>query len=155
MKNRILRFLSSASGILVASVAILVVVLGFMTISTQAHRLAQAPFMKIHPRYSGGEVVRSFSSGGAFWQVHRPVFDGLLGERRDGFVQVDVEQFSADKPAQASIDFDGDGAADFNLLLPSNGAAPQVEALSSAVTGLDAWSREGESAIVRIHLSRR
>ncbi len=155
MKNRFFQLLSSASGILVASAAILVVAYGFMTISAQAHRLAQAPFMKIHPRYSGGEVVRSYSSGGAFWQVHRAVFDGLIGERRGGFVQVDVELFSADKPAQAPIDFDGDGAADFRLLLPENGASPQVEAISTAVTGLGAWSREGETAIVRIHLVRR
>jgi len=155
MKNRIFRFLSSASGILVALAAILVVAYGLFSLSTQAHCLAQAPFMKIHPRYSGGEVTRSFSEGGAFWQVHRAVFDGLFGQRRDGFVQVDVEQFFADKPAQASIDFDGDGAADFRLILPANGAVPEVEPMSDKVAGLGAWSRDGARAIVRILLSRR
>jgi hypothetical protein len=152
MKTRIFTLFASASGYLYAAAAILVVVFGFMTISTWSHKLAQEPFMRVHPRYSGGAVARSFSAGGAFWEVHKPVFDGLVGERHEGFAQIGVELTAPGSAASAPIDCDGDGTADFILSLPAGDGAPEISSPAPFVKGLGAWSREGESAIVRVKL---
>jgi len=155
MKSRILNHFASASGYLCAAAGIFVVTFGFFTVSTQAHRLAQAPFMRIHPAYSGGEVLRSFSEGGAFWEVHKPVFDGLVGERREGFVQIGVEFLAPGTAASAPIDCDGDGRTDFILSLPAGEGAPEISGPAPFVRDLGTWSRDGESAIVRVTLERR
>lgn len=50
--------------------------------------LASATGVTVSPWYSGGEVVRTINHGPYRTDIHRPVFDALIGERETGFVQV-------------------------------------------------------------------
>lgn len=153
MKTRLFRLLASFTGGLYATLAALLVAVAFLFLSHFSHALAGAPFMRIHPRLSGGEARRSFAADGAFWTVHRPVFDGLVGERDEGFVQTDVELFHPGTKAHAPIDFDGDGTPDFTLTLPESGA-PVLSGNGPNVAGLGLWSRRGESATIRVLLHK-
>ena len=53
--------------------------------------LAAATGVKISPRFSGGEITRTADHGRYLTRMHRPVFDGLTGERDEGFIQVEWE----------------------------------------------------------------
>ena len=118
------------------------------------HAVAKLPFMRNHPVYSGGEIVRTEKTGGAEWRIHRPVFDGLISERRHGFVQIDVIGTASGE--RHAVDYDNDGSPDFILELPSSpNGRPDVKAISTSTTGLENYARTGNGWIVRVGLDRK
>jgi hypothetical protein len=126
----------------------------FFLSDSLAHSLAQLPFMKNHPRYSGGEVVRVESGGGAEWRIHRPVFDGLLSENDHGFVQIDVD-YQGENAISRDIDHDGDDSADFTLSIPGHSSGePSVTALSENVTFLERRAATRDGWIIRVGLDK-
>ena len=67
--------------------------------------------------------------------VHRPVFDGLLGDRSDGFVQIDWRPAAKLPPMlQEKIDVDGDGREDFLIVLDT---VKQTAAVSPDIAGVE------------------
>jgi hypothetical protein len=104
-----------AGGYLWAALALPVVLATFFGMEGFARGFVGMTGLRISPWFSGGEISREVDHGTYRTLIHEPVFQGLLGERRNGFVQVDW------KPAEGStlpdsigeaIDLDGDGAAD-------------------------------------------
>lgn len=70
------------------------------------------------PRFTGGEVARSIDHGSYRTVLHRPVFDGLVGERADGFVQIDwvpVEKQSLPSAIVEDLDINGDGSSEVSV----------------------------------------
>jgi hypothetical protein len=118
------------------------------------HAVARLPFMRNHPVYSGGEIVRTEKTEGVEWRIHRPVFDGLISERRHGFVQIDV--IGAASGERHTVDYDNDGSPDFILVLPSSSEGyPDVTTISTSTTGLENRARTREGWIVRVGLDRK
>jgi len=78
-------------GYLWAALATPAVLLTMLYHSGLSRRLADASGIRISPRFSGGEIARTVDHGGYRTIVHRPVFDGLTGDREKGFIQVDWE----------------------------------------------------------------
>ena len=74
--------------------------------------------LKTSANWTGGEVVQTVDHGAYQTEVHRPVFDALIGERQEGFVQVAWRPPEA-LPARIDeeIDADADGQADFRVEL--------------------------------------
>ena len=52
--------------------------------------LVRAPFMKIDPAFSGGEVERTVNQGAYTVNIHEKVFPALIGEGDEGFRQVTI-----------------------------------------------------------------
>ncbi|MBO4772264.1 MAG: hypothetical protein J5595_06975 [Bacteroidales bacterium] len=52
--------------------------------------LVRAPFMKIDPSFSGGEVERTIESAPYTIQIHEKVFPALIGEGDEGFRQITI-----------------------------------------------------------------
>lgn len=52
--------------------------------------LLRAPFMKIDPFFSGGEVERTIESGAYTVNIHEKVFPALIGEGDEGFRQITI-----------------------------------------------------------------
>ena len=99
------------------AVLMMVVVLAtFLGMNSFSHKLISATGLKISPWFSGGEIVRTIDHGSYKTLQHRAVFDALIGQRAEGFVQVDFSPSAAlpDK-INEKIDFDLDGKIDFNL----------------------------------------
>ncbi|MDD5209723.1 MAG: hypothetical protein PHV36_10080 [Elusimicrobiales bacterium] len=82
--------------------------------------------LRISPVFSGGELARTINRKGYSVFIHRPVFDALLREKKEGFVQVDWGPAEA-LPARLSetLDLDGDGRAESILELET--AGPEVK----------------------------
>jgi len=152
-----MRRLASSLVYPVGLVYVLAIAALFPSIGLLSHELAQMPFMRIHPRYSGGQVVETIRTDGVEWRVHRPVFDGLMRERGHGFIQIDA-LCETPPPSGAGIapDCDGDGRPDFRLVLPAAASeAPKLVPLSPLVTGLESWADTGEGWIARVGLDRK
>jgi hypothetical protein len=88
-----------------------------------AKQLVNGTGLAISPRCTGGEVLQRLERGGYQLWVHRPVFDGLIGERREGFVQVDVMTRGRSLPLEIreEVDYDRDNKADFELQIGGGG----------------------------------
>jgi hypothetical protein len=86
-------------------------------------------------------------------QIHRPVFDALIGERKEGSVQVDWTPREA-LPAQVDeeIDFDGDGQTDFRIVLDTQTLAATLTPYAPPVMGLESVNRVDEKLVVRVQI---
>ncbi len=71
--------------------AILIVAATFMGNNYFSRKLASAAGVTVSPRITGGEVVQVNDRGTYRALVHRPVFDGLTGDRATGFIQINFE----------------------------------------------------------------
>jgi hypothetical protein len=123
-----------------------------------AKLLAHTTGVKISPRFSGGEIVRTQRHDGYETRVHRPVFDGLVCERARGFVQVDWmrREPQGELPPQIdeTIDFDGNGLADFRVQLNTRSHTVTIVPLSTNVLGLDRDYHLAQGEIVRVQLRK-
>lgn len=99
------------------AVLMMVVVLAtFLGMNSFSHKLISVTGLQISPWFSGGEIVRTIDHGSYKTLQHRVVFDALIGQRAEGFVQIDFSPPAAlpDK-INEKIDFDLDGKIDFYL----------------------------------------
>ena len=90
--------------------------------------------LTVSPWYTGGQVARTVEHGGYRTEIHRPVFDALIGERSEGFVQVAWRPDTA-MPARVDeeVDYNGDGRADFRLQV---GTSPREASLTPLADGV-------------------
>ncbi len=139
-----------------AACALLIVLACFIKMDYFSHRLAAATGVTISPWFSGGEVVQTTEHGAYRTLIHRPVFDGLLMERRDGFVQIDWEP-TATLPVriEEAIDYDGDGKMDFVVALNTGNGRAALSSRSASVVGIEGTFKLTKGWAARILLRRQ
>jgi hypothetical protein len=105
-------------GYIWAGLGIPILLFGFMGQDFLVQKLFVDPGLKISARWSGGEVVQTIDHGTYQTAIHRPVFDGLFGERNKGFVQIDwTSKQELPEFIDENVDFDRDGKEDFQVIL--------------------------------------
>lgn len=141
------------AGITWAIVCLIIIMVLFPALNPLAHSLSKLPFMKINPRYSGGEIVREYNKGSYAISIHRQVFDGLIGERKNGYVQVD---WRGKIPAQIndSIDYNNDKAIDFIVKIDSTTAQTTLAPLNPKVKDIEASTKTSYGWAVRVGLKK-
>jgi len=105
-------------------------------------QFVSATGLKHSANWSGGEVVRTINHGAYETRVHRTVFDALIGEWSEGFVQVSWSPLDA-LPARIDeeIDADGDGQADFRVEVDTANKASTLTPYTPWVLGLEGTYR--------------
>ena len=147
--------LRMAAGYAAAVAATFIALATFFGMNVFAHKLVDLTGITITPRYSGGEVVNVMARDGYEIRQHRAVFDGLFGERNDGFVQIDFAPLAALPPTiSTEIDIDMDGAADLRLKYDVEKNSAQVEAYNPRVVALEGCYVLKERRAVRIQLKK-
>ena len=98
-------------------------------------------------------MVQTLEHGTYQTEIHRPVFDALFGERKEGFVQV------AWRPADAlpmridkEIDADADGHPDFRIELDTESRQASLIPYSPKVIELQGAYHLGEKLAIRVAL---
>jgi hypothetical protein len=104
------------AGIIWAFAGLILIIILFHGLNSFSVSVSKLPFMKINPRYTGGEVENQVIAERCTLDVRRPVFDGFLKERNSGFVQLD---WHGEIPGviMDSIDYNRDGIKDFYIMV--------------------------------------
>lgn len=141
------------------AVACVVVVLAmFMGNDYFTAKLASATGITISPRYSGGAIVRSVEHGAYRTVIRRPVYDGLLGERKDGFLQIEWQPFTAvtalPPVIEEGIDFTGDGKEDFAFRLDTATGRGTLTPRNPSVIALQTLVKVNQGWVARIQLRK-
>jgi hypothetical protein len=100
------------AGISWAFLCLILIIILFPGLNSFSVSVSKLPFMKLNPRYTGGEIANQVISKSCTLDIRRPVFNGFLKERNSGFVQLDWHGTIPDM-IKDSIDFDHDGNKDF------------------------------------------
>ena len=125
----------------------------FIGMDTWAKAFVSVTGLKVSPLFTGDDTAFTVSREGYETRVHRPVFMGLLCDRREGFIQIDFGPLDAvpatlDEP----VDYDRDGTTDFRIQLDTRTAAANLTELTPAVLGLGGTYRLKDAWAVRVNL---
>lgn len=85
----------------------------FMFRPAYTQLMMRLPFMKVDPKFSGGQIVDTICLPDHRLYIHESVFPALFGESDEGFVQIDVVG-NIDAIVD-TVDYNNDGKNDFIL----------------------------------------
>jgi hypothetical protein len=139
-----------------ALLAFFIALVTFVGFDTLPRVLVAATGITVSPRFTGGEIVRTVDHGVYKTYIHRPVFDGLIGERQEGFVQLNWEPFAGLPPViQEKIDYDGDHREDFLVTLDTRTGDASLTAFDTSARSIDRSYRVKKGWAVRVLLQKR
>ena len=136
--------------------AVPLVLATFMGYELLAGELVAVTGLHVHPIYSGGEVAQTIQYEHYQTLIHRPVFDGLLGQRERGFIQIRWQMTDANLPRSLDeqVDFDADGSNDFRIHVDTDTQEARIEALDRRVLSVGQVFHVPDGRIVRVRLRR-
>jgi hypothetical protein len=130
-------------------ILILVLFPGLNSFSASASRL---PFMKINPNYTGGEIARQIVSDGCTLDIRKPVFDGLIGKRKNGFVQLDWRG-KVPETINDTIDYNNDGHSDFLVIINRKESKTELASYNPLVKKLGVSAQTSYGWAIRVELN--
>jgi len=147
--------LKSVLGYTIAVLALLIALATFIGMESFGRKLVSVTGIKVSPWMIGGEVVRVIEHEGYQTVIHRPVFDGLFGERKEGMLQIDwtPQQGLPLSSIDELIDFDQDGKEDFHIVLDPESNKADLEAINPRVISIEGCYalKDGRAARLLLH----
>lgn len=145
-----MRHLRAFFGYAWAMMAFPIILVTFIGNNFWAEKIVTGTGLKVSPWYTGGAVVRTIRHQHYLTLIHRPVFDGLIWQRNQGFVQINWRAVDSGLPGliDEEIDYDHDGTMDFRIKL--NTETDQAELLDPkpSVIGIEqVYQLKNERAI--------
>lgn len=145
----------SVAGYMWAIAAIIIVLATFFGNGFFSRILVAASGVKISPLYSGGEVARSVDHGSYRALVHRPVFDALIGEKSEGFIQINWEPLSGLPPViEEPVDYNGDGKEDFSIRIDTKTGEASLTRINPQVKSIGETVKLDNGWVVRVQLKK-
>lgn len=139
------------AGITWAFICLILIIILFPGLNSFSSSAAKLPFMKINPNYTGGEVAKQLIEAGCTLDIRKPVFDGLIKERKRGFVQLDWRGNIPDEIVD-SIDYDLDKIPDFRIKIDRINSKTSLEPLNSKVKAVAISTPTSYGWAVRVEL---
>jgi len=138
-----------------AAACFILIPITFIKNDALAEKLARLPFMKIHPRYSGGDERIAYINKGLHITVFEPVYSGIKGKGSDGFVQV---KFAGTNKMPGTIneaiDYDLNGDPDFEVSINTSDGVTTLEKLNNHVQSVQVSSKVKDYWLVRVNVVR-
>jgi hypothetical protein len=123
------------AGISWAFFCLILIIILFPGLNSFSLSVSKLPFMKLNPRYTGGEIAYQVISKSCTLDIRKPVFNGFLKERNSGFVQLDWHGTIPDI-IKDSIDYNHDGIKDFRVLIDRKNSKTVLEPIDRKVKGV-------------------
>src|SRR5664280_440336 len=120
------------AGISWAFFCLILILILFPGLNSFSSSVSKLPFMKLNPRYTGGEIAKQIINANCTLDIRIPVFNGFIKERSSGFVQIDWHG-NLPETIKDSVDFDSDGKIDFNILINSKDSKTTIEPFNNNV----------------------
>jgi hypothetical protein len=141
------------AGVTWAIFGLILIIILFPGLNGMAFSVSKLPFMKLNPRYTGGEIAWQMTTDNCTLDVRKPVFNGFLKEKKTGFVQIDWRGKLPDA-IRDSIDYDRDGQVDFLIAIDRKTAKTEVSSLNTNVKDLLISTQTSYGWAVRIGLKK-
>jgi hypothetical protein len=140
-----------------ALLAVPVILVIFIGSEPLAGKLVAITGLHVHPAYTGGEIIRTLDHGGYRTLIHRPVFDGLIGQRDRGSIRIEWQQVDANLPESVDerIDFDADGSDDFAIRLNTTALQASLQPLDPRVLSVGEVVAVPKGRVVTVNLQRK
>lgn len=139
-----------------AALMVPLVMITLMGMNPIAEAIVDITGVQISPWFTGGEVARTIPHNGYETRIHRPVFDALIGQRSEGFVQVVWAKAEAlPETLTEVIDYDNDGQADFEVTLHPRTKTAEWKPLAGNALALEGVYTIGDGVGVRITLKNK
>jgi hypothetical protein len=139
-----------------AILAFFVILATFIGLNYFSSKLVSVTGIKVSPRFTGGEVVKTFDHNTYKTLIHRPVFDGLIGERRNGFIQINWKRRNGwPQIIEEKIDYNGDNLEDFFISIETKTGKATLTAYNPSVMGIDKTYVLKSGCAVRILLKKQ
>jgi hypothetical protein len=148
--------LKAVLGYTLAALAFVVALATFFGMPAWEKALVSGTGLRVSPWFTGDEVAYAVQHEGYETRIHRPVFQALIGERREGFVQVDWAPAAA-LPAviDEEIDYNRDGVGDFRIRLEKEKKDAVLTPIGPEVGTLEGTYRLTDARAVRVALANR
>jgi hypothetical protein len=148
--------LKSFLGYIWAVAAIIIALATFFGNDRFSRTLAASTGITVNPRYSGGEIMKIIDHGNYLTSMHRPVFDALIGQTKEGFIQINWEP-AAGLPQiiNENIDYNGDGKDDFIITLNTGTGETALTKNNSSVLDIEKSYHLRNGWAVRVLLKRQ
>jgi len=148
--------LKSFFGYTTAALAFFVILATFLGLNFFSSKLVSATGIKVSPRFTGGEVIKTIYHNAYKTMIHRPVFDGLIGERKTGFIQINWEPLN-DWPEviEETIDYTGDNVEDFFIKIETKTGNTIITSKNPQVVGIEKTYVLKSGCAVRILLKKQ
>jgi hypothetical protein len=138
-----------------ASLCLILIPVTFIKNDVLAEKLAQLPFMKIHPKYSGGEERFAYIRNGLHISVCEPVYGGIRGKDSKGFVQVKFAGTnSMPEKINEAIDYDLNGQPDFRVSVNTADGITTIEKLDNRVQSIQVSAKVKDYWLIRVNVLR-
>jgi hypothetical protein len=148
-----MKIIKIIAGITWAFLCLIIIILLFPGLDSFSSSAAKLPFMKINPNFTGGEVEQQLISQSCTLSIRKPVFDGLIKERKKGFVQLDWRGNLPDK-LNDTIDYNLDGIPDFHIMVDRILSITDMEPISDKVKNVNTSTRTSYGWAVRVGLTK-
>jgi hypothetical protein len=139
------------AGITWAFAGLILIIILFPGLNSYSVSVSKLPFMKLNPRYTGGDIDHQVIAENCTLNIRKPVFNGFLRERNSGFVQLDWHGTLPEK-INDSIDYDRDGKKDFCIFIDRKNSKTVLAPLSMKVKGVALSTRTSYGWAVRVGL---
>ena len=123
------------AGICWAFAGLILIIILFPGLNSFSVSVSKLPFMKLNPRYTGGEIAHQIIAENCTLNIRKPVFNGLLRERSSGFVQLDWHG-TIPEMINDSIDYDRDGKKDFCIFIDRKNSKTVLDPINLKVKGV-------------------
>jgi hypothetical protein len=142
------------AGIIWASLCLFLMLIFFPGYNSFSRSASKLPFMKINPNYTGGEIAQRFVMESCTLVIRKPVFDGLIGERQNGFVQIDWRGNIPEEIVD-TIDYDFDNINDFAIHIKSKSSKTEIKAFTDKVMDVGISTPTSYGWAVRVRLKKQ
>ena len=123
------------AGISWALFCLILIIILFPGLNSFSLSVSKLPFMKLNPRYTGGEIADQVISKSCTLDIRKPVFNVFLKERNLGFVQLDWHGTIPDI-IKDSIDYNHDGIKDFCVLIDRKNSKTVLDPINRKIKGV-------------------
>jgi hypothetical protein len=141
------------AGICWAIAGLILIIILFPGLNSFSASFSKLPFMKLNPRYTGGEVVTQLIAEKCTLDIRKPVFSGLIKERNSGFVQLDWRGI-VPEIIKDSIDYDHDGNNDFCIFVDRKESKTLINQFNKKVKGIVISTPTSYGWAVRVGLKK-
>jgi hypothetical protein len=147
--------LLTVSAYLWAVVCLVLIPVVFFKNDTLASQLATLPFMKVHPKYSGGELNRKYEKDSLVIMVNKPVNIALFGDKRQMVQMAFSRKGNLPGLIDQTVDYNFDNNPDFKVTINTTSGETNLTPLDQTVKSLSASSRVKDDWVIRVNLEHK